>query len=79
MTPPSPTPAPWGTHPISAGPRRWLLSLLHALPTGSAWRRLALWLRKPLKNALPPLVDVEIWGLRLRLKTRGNLSEQRLL
>ncbi|MCX6936626.1 MAG: FkbM family methyltransferase [Verrucomicrobia bacterium] len=79
MTSPSPTPAPWGTHLVKAGPRRWLLRLLHALPTGSAWRRLALWLRKPLKNSLPPVVDVDIWGLRLRLKTRGNLSEQRLL
>lgn len=32
-----------------------------------------------MKNSLADLVDVEVWGLRLRLKSRGNLSEQRLL
>lgn len=42
-------------------------------------RRLALWARKPLKKALDALVDTEVWGLRLRLQSRGNLSEQRLL
>ena len=42
-------------------------------------RRLALWMRKPLKNALGDLVDIETWGLHLRLSTRDNLSEQRLL
>jgi FkbM family methyltransferase len=53
--------------------------MLHALPPGTAWRRLALWLRKPLKSALGPWVDVEVWGLKLRLRGRGNLSEQRLI
>jgi hypothetical protein len=41
--------------------------------------RLALWLRKPLKSALPEYTDVLVWGLRLRLRSRGNLSEQRLI
>lgn len=53
--------------------------MLHSLPAGPAGRRLALWLRKPLKSALPEIVDVEVWGLKLRLHSRGNLSEQRLL
>lgn len=72
------TPPAWG----ACQPAGWLacwLRALHALPTGAAWRRLALWLRKPLKNALGPWVDVEVWGLRLRLRGRGNLSEQRLI
>ena len=79
MTTFAPPPAPpWGTHAIHGWRRRWL-RLVHRLPAGSGWRRLALWLRRPLKNALPEVVDAEIWGLKLRLQLRGNLSEQRLL
>lgn len=40
---------------------------------------MALWLRKPLKSRLSDPVDIIVWGLRLRLKPRGNLSEQRLI
>jgi len=40
---------------------------------------LALWLRKPLKDSLSEWVDVVVWGLRLRLRARGNLSEQRMI
>ena len=69
--------ASWGTFSLR-GWRAGMLNLLHALPTGSAWRRIALWLRKPLKSLVGP-VDVEVWGLRLRLMPRGNLSEHRLL
>jgi len=70
--------APWG----SFAPRGWRaawLRFLHRLPAGNVWRRLALWLRNPLKRALAETVDAEVWGLKLRLQTRGNLSEQRLL
>ena len=53
--------------------------MLHALPANRRWRRLALWLRKPLKSSFGPWVDVVVWGLKLRLHSCGNLSEQRLL
>lgn len=77
MNPPS-TVLPWGAY----APSSWLfycLKGLHALPNNSACRRIALWLRKPVKGMLAEWVDIEIWGLRLRLRARGNLSEQRLI
>lgn len=70
----SPLDAPWGAF----APRGWRaawLRLLHAVP----FRRLALWLRRPLKNNLGDWVDLEVWGLRLRVRAKGNLSEQRLI
>lgn len=70
--------AAWGAH-APTGWSKSLLGLIHSLPSGSAWRRLALWLRKPLKSALPDPVDIQVRGLRLRLRTKGNLSEQRLI
>lgn len=69
---------PWGTF----APHNWRalwLRLLHAIPPGYPWRRLAIWVRRPLKNRLGPWVDLTIWNLRLRLRSRGNLSEQRLV
>lgn len=68
----------WGAYVPSPPVALWL-KLLHAIPPGRGWRRLALWLRKPLKNALSEWVDVVVWGLRLRLRARGNLSEQRMI
>jgi FkbM family methyltransferase len=78
MATPSLIEAPWGTFAPRGWRRTWL-RLLHSLPTGKAWRRLALWLRKPLKNTLGQIVDLEVWGLKLRLRSKGNLSEQRLI
>lgn len=75
----APAAAPaWGAHSPAGWRRAWLV-LLHAIPTGSAFRRVALWLRKPLKTAFGPWVDLTVWGLRLRIRSQGNLSEQRLL
>lgn len=70
--------APWGTY-APLGWRRTWLKVLHSLPSGPGWRRLALWLRRPLKNSFGAFVDVGVWGLNLRVRSRGNLSEQRLL
>ena len=36
-------------------------------------------MRHPLKHRLEGAVDIEVWGLRLRLMPRGNLSESRWL
>ena len=68
----------WGHHKPVGWRATWL-RMLHRLPSGSVWRRIALLLRKPLKKGLGQWADVEVWGLKLRLRTRGNLSEQRLL
>lgn len=72
------TPKPWGEYAPGLTVGLWL-RVLHAMPPGRGWRRLALWLRKPLKNALGDWVDVTVWGLRLRLRAKGNLSEQRMI
>jgi FkbM family methyltransferase len=68
----------WGQYRLTGWQAVWL-KMLHCLPPGCVWRRIALWLRKPLKCTMRDLVDVEVWGLKLRLHSRGNLSEQRLL
>ncbi len=68
----------WGSLAVTGWRKCWL-RFLHDLPGNYAWRRLALWLRKPLKKTLAPIVDLEVWGLRLRLRTQGNLSEQRMI
>ena len=42
-------------------------------------RRIAMWIRKPMKILLQDWIDITVWGLRLRLFPKGNLSEQRIL
>jgi FkbM family methyltransferase len=70
--------SPWGTFAPGFMVKHWL-KLLHQMPVSSTSRRLALWLRKPLKFLMDGWVDIEVWGLRLRLRSKGNLSEQRLI
>lgn len=55
------------------------LGLIARLPSGGFFRRLAFILRKPVKKGDQLLYDRVIWGLKLRLSARGNLSEQRWL
>ncbi len=55
------------------------LKLIDLLPTSGVFRKLAFLLRKPVKNSTQAVYDREIWGLKLRLATRGNLTEQRWL
>jgi FkbM family methyltransferase len=72
------TTSPWGTfapHGLAAVSLR----LTSALPRGGLFRRLAFLARKPVKSGRQTLYDRDIWGLRLRLSARGNLSEQRWL
>lgn len=68
----------WGRYALGPLASLWR-TLLCSLPPGKPWRRLALWIRKPLKNTLKPWVDIRVWGLKLRLRGTGNLSEQRLI
>lgn len=70
--------APWGRYRMT-GIAGALLKLCHGIPPVPGGRRLAMWLRHPLKHRLRRPVDVEAWGYRLRLMPRGNLSESRWL
>jgi FkbM family methyltransferase len=72
------TTSPWGTY-AARGLAALSLALTAALPRTSLCRRLAFLVRKPVKSGRQDLYDREIWGLRLRLSARGNLSEQRWL
>jgi FkbM family methyltransferase len=69
---------PWGTYRLTGLLAYWV-AFLHAIPPSKAFYRLALWLRNPVKKRLKPWVDLTIWGLHLRLRSRGNLSEQRMI
>ncbi len=55
------------------------LKLIDLLPTSGVFRKLAFLLRKPVKNSTQAVYDRQIWGLKLRLAARGNLTEQRWL
>lgn len=68
----------WGTLRIGGWRSLWL-SFCHGIPPLSSLRRVAMWLRKPMKILLQDWIDVTVWGLRLRLLPKGNLSEQRIL
>ena len=70
--------APWGHFELHGYLKVWL-GLCHTIPGWPCLRRLALWFRSPLKTKLSGPVDVIVWGLKLRLWSKGNLSEQRLL
>lgn len=78
MTTASPPSPDWGAFRPRGWRRAWL-GAAHSLPAWSWLRRPALWWRRPIKHAFHDAVDVEVWGLRLRLYPQGNLSEQRLL
>lgn len=70
--------SPWGRWAPGIV-ERICLKLIGFLPTGSFYKRIAFILRKPIKNGGRFLYDVTIWGFRLRLCSKGNLSEQRWL
>ena len=70
--------SPWGAH-APRGLAAFSLRLIDRLPVNGFGKRLAFLLRKPVKKNPSPVFDREVWGLRLRLSTRGNLSEQRWL
>jgi FkbM family methyltransferase len=70
---------PWGAYaPGREAARR--LRWCQGLPAGvPGMYRLMILLRHGLKHSLQTPVDVTIWGLRLRLMPRGNMSETKLL
>lgn len=69
---------PWGIWK-PRGFAAFCLNVIGKLPAGVFFRRIAFVLRKPVKNGTQAIYDREIWGLKLRLNARGNLSEQRWL
>lgn len=77
-TGPGPADDRWGGRAPSWLPRCWL-ACCRSLPNAAVFRRLALWMRRPLKYGLKGPVDTTVWGLKLRLDPRGNLSEERWL
>lgn len=67
---------PWGDY----APGAWnalLLRASHAMPAGL--RRLVFVLRRVIRSTVDHPLDVIIWGYRLRLLPRGNMSETKLL
>lgn len=72
------TTSPWGTWK-PRGLAAFCLKSIDVLPTSGVFRKLAFLLRKPVKNGTQALYDREIWGLKMRLAARGNLTEQRWL
>lgn len=69
---------PWGAYQ-ARGLAAFCLWLSMRLPANGFFRRVAFLLRKPVKKGKQAVYDREIWGLKLRLSARGNLSEQRWL
>lgn len=72
------TTSEWG-HWKASGAAAASLAVVDKLPRGGLFRRLAFLLRKPVKSGKQEYYDRAIWGLRLRLSARGNLTEQRWL
>lgn len=70
--------APWGTYRPTPGERRWL-AVCHVVQRAGAAAALALLLRRPLKYGRDSPLDVELWGLKLRLARRDSVSESRML
>jgi FkbM family methyltransferase len=66
---------PWGAYrpPVAMAAA---LTLAHRVPTGL--RPLAKLLRRPVKRGCTTPLDLELWGLKLRLLPRGNVTEQKL-
>jgi len=70
--------SPWGAH-LPDKNVRLHLRLCQKLSALRGLKRLAYWLRHPLKYKLDGPVDTEIWGLKLRLMPRGNVAESKML
>ena len=67
------TSSPWGTLQ-PRGLTAICLSVIDHLPVTWLTRKLAFLLRKPVKNGSQACFDREIWGLKMLLSSRGNLT-----
>jgi FkbM family methyltransferase len=68
----------WGAYYPSPS-RRFLITLSHRLSNTRFLKHFSLWVRRPLKYSDTKPMDIELWGLKLRLLPQGNVSESRLL
>jgi len=68
----------WGAH---RPPRlsSFLISLCHLLSNIRFLKHVSMWVRRPLKYSGAGPMDIELWGLKLRLFPQGNVSESRML
>jgi FkbM family methyltransferase len=69
---------PWGRYKPSPFKYK-VIMLCHKLSEIRMLRQLALWIRRPIKYGSDTPLDIELWGLKLRLYPRGNVSESRFL
>jgi FkbM family methyltransferase len=72
------TESPWGTWKAK-NLAAISLAIIDALPTSAPMRILAFIFRRPIKRGRQELYDRMVWGFKLRLSARGNLTEQRWL
>ena len=72
------TESPWGTWKAK-NLAAISLAIIDALPTSAPMRILAFIFRRPVKRGRQELYDRMVWGFKLRLSARGNLTEQRWL
>jgi FkbM family methyltransferase len=69
---------PWGVYKPSALVYG-IIMICHKLSRIAGLRQLAMWIRRPIKYGSDTPLDVTVWGLKLRLYPRGNVSESRIL
>jgi len=69
---------PWGSFRPNVLERA-LIGACRRVPSGWWGRRLTIVLRRPVKYGGETPLDVEVWGLRLRLHRRGNFSETEMI
>lgn len=70
---------PWGAYAPTGAVRRRIAWCRRLNPAWPLSYRLALLLRHGIKHGADSPLDIELWGLRLRLLPRGNRSEVQLL
>lgn len=56
---------------------QFLIKLIDKFPVNNIAKRIVFLIRKPVKYSKQYCFDLTIWGLKLRLCNRGNLTEQR--
>lgn len=69
---------PWGRYKPSML-KYGVIKFCHKLSGIRTLRQFALWIRRPIKYGSTTPLDIQLWGLKLRLYPRGNVSESRLL
>lgn len=69
---------PYGSYPLNRS-QRWAINLGRRLPNNYAGRRAAGWIRYLVQATARTPVDMEVLGMRMRLRLGDNACERRLL